>query len=142
MRASEGIGRLFDYAVEHPGGFTYRDIKDDLGWQRSYFFKISRKLRLMLGNDDQLNLVCETQGMNQPWLYRLVGNVDGARNWVGSRLRDAETRITTIRAVCASLVTATDGRTADGRRSRIMNKGLTRILEDLAELDHGGSPLF
>jgi hypothetical protein len=98
-------------------------------------------LRLLLGNDDQINLVCDPQGTGQPWLYRLIGDVDGARSWVANRLRDSETRIGTIRAICSSLVSATDGRSADGRRARIMDKGLTRILEDLAELDHG-SPLF
>lgn len=138
---AEKIGNLFDYAVEHAEGFTYQDVEKDLGWPKPEFTKVHRQLRLLLGNDDQINLVCDVQGKNEPWRYRLVGNIDGAREWVGTRLRDSESRITTIKAICASLVRATDGRSADGRRARIMQRGLTRILEDLAELDHG-SPLF
>jgi hypothetical protein len=138
---AEKIGQLFDYAAGRPEGFTYQDVEKDLGWRKPEFTKVHRKLRLLLGGDDQINLVCDAQGRNEPWLYRLVGNIEGARAWVGNRLRDSETRILTIRAICASLVRATDGRSADGRRARIMQRGLTRILEDLAELDHG-SPLF
>jgi hypothetical protein len=141
MRSAEKIGRLFDYATSKPEGFTYRDVEKDLGWKRPEFTKVHRMLRVLLGNDDQINLVCDPQGRNEPWRYRLIGDVDGARPWVGNRLRDSETRIGTVQAVCTSLVKATDGRTADGRRARIMNKGLGRILEDLAELDHG-TPLF
>lgn len=141
MKSSEAIGQLFDYAVEHPDGFTYRDVENDLGWQRPYFTKIHRQLRILLGNDDQINLVCDPQGRNEPWRYRLIGDVEGAKGWVGNRLRISESHITTTRAVTSSLIRATDGRTNDGRRARIMNRGLGRILEDLAELDHG-TPLF
>lgn len=141
MKSAEKIGRLFDYAASKPEGFTYQDVEKELGWKRPEFTKVHRMLRLMLGNDDQINLVCDPQGSNEPWLYRLIGDVDGAREWIGNRLRDSESRIGTIRSVCMSLVKATDGRTSDGRRARIMDKGLGRILEDLAELDHG-SPLF
>jgi hypothetical protein len=141
MRSSEAIGALFDYAVEHPGGFTYQDAMNDLGWQKPYFTRVHRQLRLLLGNDDQINLVCDPQGRGEPWRYRLIGDIEGARGWVDNRLRDSESRVTTVRAITASLVRATDGRTNDGRRARIMNRGLGRILEDLAELDHG-TPLF
>jgi hypothetical protein len=139
VRSSEAekIGLLFDYAAARPDGFTYQDVERDLGWPKPEFTKVHRKLRLLLGGDDQINLVCDPQGRNEPWRYRLVGNVEGARPWVGNRLRDSESRISTIQAICASLVRATDRRTTDGRRARIMNRGLGRILEDLADLDHG-----
>jgi len=141
MRGAEKVGRLFDYAADKPEGFTYRDVEKELGWDRKMFFATARKLRVLLGNDDRINLVCDPQGTRQPWLYRLSGDVDGARGWVANRLGDAETRIGTMQSVCATLERATDGRTSDGRRARVMNKGLTRIIEDLAELTHG-SPLF
>lgn len=144
MKASEAIGRLFDYAVEHADGFTYRDVEADLGWPRSYFTKIHRKLRLLLGNDDEIVLVCDPQGRREPWRYRLVGGskIEDAVVWQGNRIRDSAARIVTQCAATAAQVRATDGRTNDGRRARIMHRGLTRIQEDLAELDHGGPPLF
>jgi len=141
MKTSEKIGRLFDYAASKRDGFTYQDVAIDLEWDRGEFFAVARKLRIMLGNDDTINLVCEPQGQSQPWRYQLVGTVDDARGWVTNRMTDCETRVVTILAICATLVSATDGRTAQGRRARIMNKGLARIVEDLAELDHG-TPLF
>lgn len=141
MRTSEKIGRLFDYAAENKDGFTYQDVERDLDWQRGQFFNTARQLRLMLGNDDTINLVCDPQGQGQPWRYQLVGNVEGARGWISNRLTDTETRIATILAICSTLVRATDGRTGEGKRARIMNKGLSRIIEDLAELEHG-APLF
>jgi hypothetical protein len=139
---AERVGLLFDYAASRQSGFTYQDVERDLGWPKPRFTKVHRQLRRVLGGDDQINLVCDPQGRHEPWLYRLVGDVDGAKLWVGNRIRDSESRISTVQSVCASLVRATDRRTADGRRARIMDKGLTRIMEDLAELGENGSPLL
>lgn len=137
MKMHNEVGILFDYAAEHADGFTYVDVERDLGWRKPRFTKVHRQLRLMLGNDDSINLVCTAQGQHQPWLYQLVGNVDDARYWISNRVRDCESRIVTILAVVSSLVAATDSRSNDGRRVRIMTKGLSRIIEDLAELQHG-----
>ncbi|HEY5985123.1 MAG TPA: hypothetical protein VIV12_01890 [Streptosporangiaceae bacterium] len=138
---SEKIGRLFDYAAAQPEGFTYQDVEKELGWRRSQFIKVARQLRLMLGNDDQINLVCDVEARNAPWRYRLVGNFDQAREWGRNRTDDAESRLTTISGVLASVVKATDGRSRDGRRARIMQRAITRAKEDLAEIDNG-PPLF
>lgn len=141
MKKAEKIGRLFDYAVEHPDGFTYQDVQKELGWARGRFFQTARDLRLLLGNDDQINLVCDHQGQHKPWLYRLIGNFDGARDWGRNRVDDAESRLLTIGAVLNSIVKATDGRGRDGRRARIMHRAIQRAKEDLGEIDHG-PPLF
>jgi hypothetical protein len=141
MKTAEKIGRLYDYAVEHPEGFTYQDIEKELGWRRTEFFRVAQQLRRLLGNDDQINLICDPQGGGQPWKYQLVGNFDQAREWGRNRTDDAESRLTTIGAVLASVVQATDGRSRDGRRAKIMQRAITRAKEDLAEIDYG-PPLF
>lgn len=141
MRAAEKMGRLFDYAAEHPDGFTYRDVENDLGWSKPYFIKVARQLRLMLGNDDTINLVCDVQGRWQPWIYRLVGNFDHSRGWCRNRTDDAESRLATIGSILASVLNATDGRSRDHRRAKIMQRAISRAREDLAEIDNG-PPLF
>ncbi len=141
MRLGEKISRLFDFAVEHEDGFTYQDVQEELGWKRAEFFKVANRMRLMLGNDDTINLVCEPQGPSEPWRYKLIGNLRDAGRWNGNRLQDCESRILTIHAVLASIVQAVDGRTSEGKRARVMHRMLGRLIEDLAELDHG-PPLF
>jgi hypothetical protein len=141
MKTAEKMGRLFDYAVDHPEGFTYQDIEKDIGWRRTEFFKVTRQLRALLGNDDQINLVCNVQGQHEPWLYRLVGNFEDSREWNRNRVDDAESRMATIGAVLTSVVKGTDGRSRDGRRARIMELAIRHAKENLAEIDYG-SPLF
>jgi hypothetical protein len=137
------IKELFDYAVAHPAGFTRPEAQAALGWNRSLFTKIMRDLRLLLGGTDTINLVCDLQGRaSEPHRYQLVGNIDDAREYIGRRLRDVESRVLTARNVVNSIARATDARTRDGRRARIIKRGLTRIVEDLADLDHGSPPLF
>lgn len=143
-KGSAAADALFAYADKHPAGFTYVDVARDLGWDRRRLFDTARKLRLALGEDDTINLVCDPpsgQQGGQPWLYRLVGTLDGADPWAGRRIDDAETRLKTIGAVCASVVRATDGRSRNGRRARALARWITRAQEDLAEIDNG-VPLF
>jgi hypothetical protein len=132
----ELAGRLFDYAVGQPT-FTNRQAMAGLEIKHlATFNQAARRLRLILGEDD-INLVCTPQGEGEPWLYELVGNLENAGPWVRNRLRDLEARIETQHAVSRSLVTATDGRTVEGRKARLFAKTLGRLQEDLAELSDG-----
>jgi hypothetical protein len=135
VRSIEKINRLFDYAVSHPDGFTYVDIQADLRWRRKELLKVVKGLRSLLGSIDQINLVCDPTGPGQPWSYRLVGTVKDAQPWTANRLGDAETRLTTIRSVASSIAAGTDGRTTDGKRARLIKRALTRLLEDLADVN-------
>lgn len=145
MRKAESIARLFDFAANHPEGFTYLDAAKEppegLGWNRTRLIKIARSLRLFLGDDDTINLTCDSQGANMPWVYKLVGTWDGSRDWCTNRLDDAETRLITMIAVLAPIVRNTDGRSRDGKRARIMARQFQRAQEDLMEVDNG-APLF
>jgi hypothetical protein len=141
VKMAEKMGRLFDFAASRPDGFTYQDVEQEIGWPRAEFIKVARKLRLMLGNDDQINLVCDPQGQREPWKYQLVGTFDQARDWSRNRVDDAESRLSTIRGVLTSVIKAMDGRSRDARRARIMELAIRHAQENLAELDHG-SPMF
>ena len=131
---TDRVGELFDYLADQPEGVTIDDIAAELGVVYSRARKIVRKLRLLLGETDQINLVCDPAGASERWIYRLVGNLEAARPWIDTRLRDLEARLETSRAVAKSLISATDGRTNDGKRVRKIERALTRLLEDLEEL--------
>jgi hypothetical protein len=126
--------RLMEYAVSKPDGFTFQDIKDDLGWTRDRFNKVTRRLRSNQAADT-INLVCNPQGVSLPWVYRLVGAGALVSPWQANRLGDAESRLITIKNVARSVVNGTNSRTNDGRRARIIEKSLNRLLEDLAEIN-------
>lgn len=126
---------LFDALVAEPDGLTVQDMMDDNGWSHHQCNEAIRDLRRFLGDSgDSINLVCDPQGWNQRWLYRLVGSLADVRDWSRNRIRDGESRVRTMQAVMTSIVAATDGRSAEGRKARVMERGLRRLVEDLDEL--------
>lgn len=84
-----------------------------------------RWLRNALADTEDINLVADPRA-NEEWLFQLVGELDAARPWVTNRIGDSRTRLTTIKSVVASL---------PGREAQIMARGISRILEDLADLE-------
>lgn len=134
-RIDDLVDALFDYAVAHPDGFTNEQFMAVHGLSHlAEFNQAANRLRAALSGDT-ITLVCDPPGKGgERWIYRLVGNVEDGSPWVQNRLRDAESRFATMSAVVTSLVNATDGRTLDGRRARLMLKSLTRLREDLADL--------
>lgn len=127
------IEALFDYAIAHPDGFSKYDFGREHNLSRDQVDTAIKRLRGILA-DDTITLICEPDGANQPWVYRLVGKVDGASPWAQNRLGDAETRFVTLSSVARALVNATDGRTIEGRRARAMHKAFARLKEDLDDL--------
>jgi hypothetical protein len=136
---AEREGLLYDYAVEHPDGFVWHEAMDDLGWtHRNYEFQRAVKdVRLTLA-DDEITLVCDPQGLREPWLYRLVGTYEEGEAFTVNRLNDSEARLETIEAVTAALVNATDGRSLDGRKARLIHNNVQHLrlqIQTLAEQD-------
>lgn len=130
----EHAGALFDFAVGRGDlGFTHLDAQAALGWERKQFADACRKLRAIL-KGEPANLVCSQQELRAPWVYRLTAEQGHSREWQANRLMDAETRLETIENVAASLVKATDAHSLEGRRARIIQRGVSRTLEDLADL--------
>lgn len=130
----ELLTQMWDLLVSRPGGVTIHEIAAALRTTRYYADGIVRSFRLLFGDTDSINLVCAPNGSRQPWLYSLAGTYDGSSTWTGNRIGDAESRFETIIAIVRSIVTATDGRTIEGKRARIMLRALTRAQEDLADL--------
>lgn len=125
---------LWDQLVANPGGITVDEMMDEQGWTHKQANDAIRDLRAYLGLFDDVNLPCDPQGSGERWKYRLVGTLDDVRGWTLNRINDADTRVRTMQAMTASIVKATSGRTVEGRRVRLMNKALTRLVEDLDEL--------
>lgn len=136
MKLTDRVLRLFDQLVANPAGVTIEQIAEDQGCSLGKSNHIVRELRRRCGVSDTINLICEPDAadVRGRWIYRLVGKLDDAAYWLANRIGDAESRIRTIQAVTASLVAASDGRTVEGRRARVMNRALTRLIEDLDEL--------
>lgn len=136
MKRDDYAGLLFDYAVKTPE-WTVDDATAALGWTHPALNMAIRRLRLTLGEADDINLVCTPQGKGERWVYSLTGNVEMAKPWVDNRLRDMEARLETMAGVAKSLVAATDGRSAEGRRARLIERAVRHLLEDLGALATG-----
>lgn len=126
---------LLTYAIANPGGITVDDIMAEFHWDHGTANKAIHDLRLWLGDFDTINFPCDPQGPRQRWLYRLVGTLDGVRGWVANRILDAESRIRTIHAMVASIVSATDGRSKAGKKVRTMEVALRHLIENLELID-------
>jgi hypothetical protein len=128
---------LWDLLVATPGGVTVEDMMGVYGWTHGQANEAVHDLRDWLGEFD-ITLPCDPQGQRERWLYRLVEDLDGVRQWAGNRVQDTDTRLRTMHAMLTSIVSATDGRTVEGRTARIMERALRRLVEDLDDLRHNG----
>ena len=129
----ERVGLLFDFASSKPEGFDKRDAAEHLGVDITSVPDVIHQLRLELGTGD-INLVAEPNGKGTLWTYRLVGNTEDARIWQTNRILDMESRLAIQQAVAHSMSSGTDSRTREGKKARLIDKALTRLLEDLTVL--------
>lgn len=126
---------LFDLAVNTPAGFTVDEARRRLRLTHPQVNKAIHDLRRFLADEaDTINLTCDPQGQGERWLYRLVGTLDEVRNWTRNRVRDSESRVRTMQAMMASIVTATSGRTVEGKKARVMERAFRRLVEDLDQI--------
>jgi hypothetical protein len=126
---------LFDYLAGNPNGIRLAGMMSHFKWNRAKATEAIRSLRLILGDGDSINLVADpTEHMGQ-WLYRLVGNYEDARWYVNNRIGDLEARLDTQVGIAQSLETATDGRTVEGRKARMIRSTLSHLVEQLRLLD-------
>src|SRR5262245_40860874 len=127
---------LFDLLVARVTVTIY-DIMDELRCNHRAANEAVHDLRMLLAYDDTINLVATPQGPREPWLYSLEGSIDPSRPWITNRIGDSETRVTTINAVCRSLVSANDGRSIEGRKARVLEMGTRHIMEQIHAIDDG-----
>lgn len=134
---------LYTYMIGRPQGATIYEIATALGVPKRTADRTVHHFRVYLG--EYLNLVADPDGQHRPWLYRLTGDFEEARPWINNRLGDMRTRVHTTEAIAASLVGATDGRSATGKRVRQIQRQLARLSEDIglaiAESDDDGGTL-
>lgn len=133
LRAEE----LLAFASSKPEGFTKSEACADLDWGHYDFVTAVNSLRRVLATDE-LTLVCNPSRWREQWVYELVSGIEDGSPWVRNRLQDPEARFETIGSVATSIVNATDGRTAEGRKARLIEKAIRRLREDLAEIDMYG----
>jgi hypothetical protein len=127
-------GMLFDFAAEQAEGFLATEAEADLGFTHAQFAKATRALRLILA-DDSINLICLQQGFGKPKRYHLVGTFEKAGPWVRERMRGIESQLESVLALSTSLVNASDGRTTEGKKARLVARHVGRLVEDLGEID-------
>ena len=132
---TDRMGRLFDHMVMTPQGATIEDIAEALECSYDLAVQTVRDLRLFLGEDNTANLTCNAQGAKERWLYKLVTDLEDHREWISNRIAVTHSRLKTMNSMLDSAVTATDGRSLEGRRARVMHRQLGRLLEDLAEIE-------
>jgi hypothetical protein len=126
---------LFDYLVLSPQGVTIGDMIDHLDCNRSRAETAIHDLREFLGQADVANLTCTPNGSRQQWLYHLETKLDEHKEWIANRTGDFESRLRTMLAMLSSVISGTSSRTLEGKRARVMHRQITRLLEDLQEMD-------
>lgn len=135
----ELLTNLFDVLVRRPDGVTLDEISAELEVPPRRARSVIRTFRLTFGEDDTINLICDPNGQNNQWLYRLTGSMVETEPWAKNRLDDAEARLTTMSTVLASVERGLDGRSVEGRKARIWRRAIERAREDITELNTAGS---
>jgi len=132
-RLDENAGVLFDFAAAHRRGFTYEDVSRRLHWPYPAFMGAVRRVRRILGNEDQ-TLLCTPQGSGERWLYQLTSDPKVHRTWTRFRLKSIESSLETTERAATTIMRATDGRTVDGRKARLIERSVRHLREDLAAI--------
>ena len=125
---------LWDDLTSNPSGLTVEDMMSIRSWTHDQANHAIRDLRTWLGDYDSVNLPCEPQGQGDRWIYRLTGDLSEMEWWSENRVKDADTRLRTMQSMLASIVAGTSGRTVQGRKARLMERQLRRLVEDLDDL--------
>lgn len=131
-RLVQDAKKLYDFALRKPKGFTRGDAEAKYGWEQTHFFAVVRQLRLILAEDD-ITLPCDPQGQGEHWLYFLSGTMDEVGPWEANRLADMESRFETMVAVVKPIA-AKRGDSTERRKARKIERGLSYLVEELAEL--------
>src|SRR5262249_4087299 len=133
----ERVTDLVTYLHRHPNGVTKDQMATALHCSSQTVVLTIQELRDYLGDIEGFNLVGEPDGASLPqgqWKYRLVSSQAEANWWMTNRHHDAIRRLKTLQAIEASIEAATDGRTTEGREARLINRALTRLIEDIEDI--------
>ena len=125
----------FDFAMDRgAAGFTIEELAAHLGTPRVQVARGAiHRVRQLIRSDG--NIVCEPGKWRDSYLYRIEGDIAGAKTWIDSRRRDMESRLRTLWGVSQSLVLASTDGSADGRRARIVERDIRHLLENLEDVE-------
>jgi|SRR5262245_1971306 len=113
-----------------PDGLTLADLAASLHCTEAQVSTSIFWARRALANTDY-NIVCDPPGYVGQWPYHLASTKAEAEEWNDNRLRDGRTRLFTIRAVAQSILTAAAPGSVPHREAVLIERALTRLLEDL-----------
>lgn len=117
--------RLFDLLADGRE-MTRHEIMEELGiGHRQAFHKAARWLRATLSDTADINLVVNRH-IDGKWRYQLVETLEAAQPWGQNRSKSISSQVETIKMVIG---------TFPERQARIWKRGLSRIMEDLADLE-------
>lgn len=129
----EGLAEeLYNLLASHPDGVALADIATTLGVSRRQAQGVVRKLRLLLGSGNSINVPVRLDAGRH--VYYLTDRPNGGDQWQAVRTKTMVSRIAVDQAWWRSMVAATNGRTAEGRIARAALRHFTRLGEDLAEI--------
>lgn len=142
MRHDDIAGMIYDVLADAPDGMTIYDIAVKIDLPVHSCRRAMRNARLTLAEGDTLFVIAEPQGPREPWLYKLVDGKVLVRpdesGWTTNRVGDAQSRVHLLHVAMDVAARATDGRSIEGRKARVMAKSLRRLDEDLTEIDETG----
>jgi len=127
------VNRLFDGLADAPQGWTIHEIGTYLSVPRQVGQEVIRRLRRLLADTDQVNVVYRVAGRARK--YILIGTLEDAKERLNIRLATYQEQFATETAILRSLVAGSDGRSREGRKARVVLRAFTRALEDVAEID-------
>ena len=114
---------LFDYSVLHPDGWNIDQAATDNGWSYNQVNQAIRYLRKVFA-DSTITLICTPNGQRNRWIYKLVGTYDDAQPYLGYRMGDIEERMLTIEWMTHSIKNASDLRTLEGKKAKMVYEDL------------------
>jgi len=117
-----------------PAGLTLADLAATLHCTEAQVSTSIHWARRALADTDY-NIVCDPPGYVGQWPYHLAATKAEAHEWNDNRMRDGKTRLVTIRAVAASIVVAAAPGSTEHREAVLIERSLTRLLEDLADIE-------
>lgn len=117
--------RMFDLLADGRE-MTRQEIMDELEiGNRQSFAKAIRWLRAALSDAEDLNVVVNRHPDGQ-WRYKLADSLEQAIEWGQTRQKSVSAQVATMEMVIG---------TFPEREARIWKRGLSRILEDLSDLE-------
>jgi len=133
------VGELYDLIAGAPNGLDKYQIAKGLDVALDVATQTIRDLRIIFGTDKDINLPATPNGYRQPWIYRLEGTYDGAREWFTNRVGDLEARLETIEQMSASILSGAPTHTLEYQKSDKINRTISYLRKELATIEADGA---